>query len=264
MDNIYELAESFLTAAEKLKKPNEVDAISIAEFEKEERWKLKRMKKITSSTCPKLMTSTKKDPNNWDKTAKAVLYGVAYERRTGVMRKNKTLRQFDWGHTHEPNAVVWYRKFIDEDLLHASVDFDEILLMEPFEGFGDSPDGIIMEEGRIIRVIEIKCRESEAVLESEFAINAISDDHGDFWQFIAHFVGNPEARFVDVVTYDGNLEPDNIQAGHVVVMKREDYQSYIDRLEKRIKDALLILSMHENPANDYTIEDAKTIINNKN
>jgi hypothetical protein len=206
---------------------SESEQLLVRDLGKEERWLKKRTAKITSSTLPNLMKGGRAKGQEWGETAKDVLYGVKYERRTGLMRETKDfIKNFIFGKEHEPAAFEWLKLNGYPDIKNSD-DFDDIIFHEPFEGFGDSPDF----KGEKL-VGEIKCNVSQEKYEKLLDEKVIHDKSEYYWQLLGHFIGMPEAETLVYCMYDAyNNE------GHVIKMQRKDHLANIEKLEQRIKDA---------------------------
>lgn len=206
---------------------SESEKLIVSDKGKEERWLKKRTGLFTSSTYPDLMRGGK-GAIEWGETAKAVMYGVKYERRTGLMRETKDfIKNFRFGKEHEPEAFEWL-KANGYPHLKNSDDFEDIIFNIPFEGAGDSPDAIGDK-----CVVEIKCNIDQAKFEMiRETLTAIHDKTEYYWQFLGHLLAMPEAEKLIYCAYDAyNHE------GHIVEMFRKDHLANIEILENRIKKA---------------------------
>ena len=137
--------------------------------ERIEKWREKRCGKITSSELNHFMQKGKttevkneigekiKITNDWNAKTISYLYKVKYQRRTKSQREETQARNFEWGHSCEPLAIMQLRENTMNQIVSCSNDFDEIVFNEPFEGFGDSPDFYELDANdNIIAVGEIK------------------------------------------------------------------------------------------------------------
>jgi hypothetical protein len=206
------------------------DKLIVTDLAKKERWKAKRVGKITASTLPDLMKGGKGVP--WGETSKKVLYPIKYERRTGLTREhNDNIYQFKFGHENEPRAIAWLKRNGYPDI-KCSDDFEDIIFNQPFEGFGDSPD---FTGDKIVG--EIKCHLDQGKIEKyRDELTVIHDKHENYYQFIGHFIGDPEAEACLFVSYDAYADD-----AHVVKMYRKDHLVNIDKVIARIKDANKVL-----------------------
>jgi len=203
--------------------------IGQTEFTKEEIWLKKRVGKITASNCPNLMTKGK--GCEFGLTALKEMYTVKYERRTGLSRESFNNSNFDWGHENEPNAIDWLREQMMNQVLSCSNDFNDIVFQEPFVGFGDSPDGFIYDfEQNIEGVLEVKCPVDVAKIEQLFESLEITPKNDYYWQFIAHLIGTPDAKYVMYLVYDGYSN-----TGIFTKLNRCDCLDDIQLLTDRIK-----------------------------
>lgn len=209
---------------------SEAEKFIVTDKSKEARWLAKRAGKFTSSTLDNLMKGGRGSVE-WGETAKDVLYGVKYERRTGLMRESKDfVKNFIFGKEHEPEAFEWLKANGYPDLKNSD-DFDDIIFHEAVKGHGDSPDAV----GEKI-VVEIKCNVDQAKFEKLRELKTIHDKSEYYWQFLGHFLGMPEAETLVYCMYDAYNND-----GHIVEMPRKDHLANIERLEKRIKDASAVV-----------------------
>lgn len=205
---------------------SESEKLIVTDKGKEARWLKKRTGLFTSSTYPDLMKGGR-GSIEWGETAKAVMYGVKYERRTGLMRETKDfIKNFKFGKEHEPEAFEWLKANGYPDLKNSDY-FEDIIFNIPFDGAGDSPDAIGEK-----CVVEIKCNTDQAKFEALTELKVIHDKTEYYWQFLGHLMAMPEAEKLIYCVYDAyNNE------GHVVEMLRKDHLANIEKLEARIKKA---------------------------
>lgn len=230
------------------------------ELNREQIWMAKRAECfVTASPCPSLMKSGRGKCAEWGESAKTVLYGAKYQHRTGMQLEQKDLFQFKWGHENEPNAVEWLRTQTMDEVKSCSTDFDEIIFQQPFEGFGDSPDAFVYNsDGSFKAVVEIKCPVDQIKIEKLNDETDIHDKHEYYWQFIAHFIGTPDAKELWWVIYDAYADD-----GHIVKMYRKDHLANIDKLTARINDGIYVVKKClENPEK-YKIGNIETILNER-
>ena len=215
---------------------NEIDQIEVDEFAKEERWLQKRLGRITASTLPDLMKKGR--GTDWGETAKKVLYPVKYERRTKLLRQsNNSVFNFKFGHENEPRAIEWLKR--NGYKITHSDDCEDIIFNTPFDGFGDSPDFI----GDKL-VGEIKCHVDQGKIEAYREMTEITHKHENYWQFIGHFIGMPEAETLLFVSYDAYAD-----SAHLIEMKREEHEENIEKCIERIKFANEYINSN-NPINE--------------
>jgi hypothetical protein len=230
--------EDILEEAAKNVTQNEASKAQLDDYERETRWKQKRIGKITSSKLPDLMKSGKGKGDEWGETAKTAMLAVLHERMTKVERPNYDLPQFRWGHENEPLAIEEYNKRYENKLISGSTGFDEILFFES-DGFGDSPDAI-SEDGTI--VAEIKCPEN-GVNHLRFCSEKVIHDKSDYyWQMLGHLLANG-AKEMHFISFDPRFEDNHPLKLHVVIMKREDYEKDILKLKARIETANKVINM---------------------
>lgn len=232
LNDIEEQIESYA------KPTGEEEKFTVTDKAKEERWKEKRKGKITASTLPDLMRKGRGSVE-WGETAKKVLYPIKYERRTGLVRREKDIFNLRFGKENEAAAIEWIRS--KGYKIQCSDDFDDILFNEPFEGFGDSPDGIFNKG-----VVEIKCPVSQDIIEQAFDIEPENSDY--YYQFLGHFIGDPTAKKLLYVVYDAYAED-----GLIKEMYRKDHLENIELVTQRINNANFFLDRVMAPESKWKI-----------
>lgn len=199
--------------------------------ERIEIWRQKRCGKITSSELNHFIQKGK--GSDWNAKTIAYLYKIKYQRRTGEQREEVQARNFEWGHSCEPLAIMQLRENTMNKIVSCSNDFDEILFNEPFKGFGDSPDYNVYDlNDKLIAVGEIKAPVDEAKIEEILEIESIKDT--DYYgQCLGHLIGEPKAPIVQLVFFDGITN--TIIKGFEIT--RDECKEDLIYLEKKIKVA---------------------------
>ena len=249
---------------------NEAQKAKIEAADKELIWKQKRAGKITSSKNPDLMASGKGKDEEWGETAKKVLLSVLHERITGIERPNFDLYQFRWGNENESEAIKYYNKIasnLHPNIISGAEGYEEILFLEPFKGYGDSPDAV-SACGTI--TAEIKCPENGAVHLEYCAINEIySSQYIEeynkikgvkkikqlkyYWQLIGHFLAAPRAKELHFISFDPRFPDLHPLKMHIVKMHRVLFEEDIARLRGRVLQALYVLDIAEKENNPQII-----------
>ena len=233
------------------------------ELTREEKWLALRAGKITSSVLPKLMSKGRGKGVDWGETAKTVMREVVNERISGKPRKNMKLYQFEYGHEMEPKAIEYYRKQTGINMQSGSDDFEDILFVEPFDGFGDSPDGVVVEPyGSYKIVAEIKCPESGDAHLRYCEMDAIHDKSDYYGQFLGHLLATGADEMV-FISYKDEYPDGHPLKMHTVSMFRKDHQANIDKLEARIKDALFVIDQFIKFNNPKAIGNIDNILNER-
>lgn len=214
---------------EKARPTTDEDKLIVTDIGRQERWLAKRSGRITASTLPNLMKPGRGKGVLWGKEAKKVLYPIKYERRTGLVRESKDyIKNFIFGHENEIKAIEWLKKN-GHEIKSCSDDFEEIVFLTPFDGFGDSPD-FLTDDG--VGVGEIKCTVDQGKFEELRDLKAIHDKTEYYWQFLGHFIGFPDAKYLMYVIYD-TFSDDAV----IITMDRIDHEANIAKLTDRIKTA---------------------------
>ena len=233
------------------------------ELTREEKWLKERSGMVTSSPLPKLMSKGRGKGVEWGESAKSVLREVVNEIIAGEPRKNMKLYQFEYGHEMEPKAFDYYRKKTGEDIKSGSDDFEDILFVVPFDGFGDSPDGVLLrEDGTYKKTYEIKCPESGDAHLRYCEMSEIHDKSDYYWQFCGHLLATGADEMV-FISYKDEYPDGHPLKMHTVSMFRKDHQANIDKLEARIKDALYIIDQFLKFNNPKAIGNVETILNER-
>lgn len=211
----------------------------LAWIAREERWKQKRIGKITASKLPDLMKKGR-GKEEWGDTAIKVLLAVAHERRTGVERPSlKGIKALEWGRQYESEALDFYRQKTGIDMRSGSTDFDEIVFVEPFAGFGDSPDGIT-EDG--VGRAEIKCPEDGSRHYEYTCIKAIAEGDDYYWQFLGHLL-DEKAEWCDFVTYDPRSKDNDPLKINIVRVWKMDHEFNLRRVQDRINKGNRVIDL---------------------
>jgi len=229
------------------------DIVGEALLDKHERWLKERSGLATASQMPNLSKSGRnKEKEPWGKVAITELYGIKYERRTGLTLDNVECKAFEFGHEHEPAGLEAMRKkYRFAAVKSCSEDYDEIIFKKPFEGCGDSPDAnIYNSKGKVVGVAEVKCNISQTKFEKLRDITVIDNKHEYYWQFIMHLIGTPEAKFLIWANYDAY----NDQI-HCVRMWRKDVEADITWLTQRIKDGIHYIDLCLKKPKKYKLSD---------
>lgn len=206
--------------------------------QKEFEWRQKRCGKITSSVLPDLMTSGRGKDELFGAKALAVMYATRYERRTGTIRENPNAKALEWGKENEPLAIEWLRQQLPfSDVKSCSLDFDDIVFNEPFDGFGDSPDAYVYTNDELTANVEIKCPISQAKIEELQFLRAIDEKTEYYYQFLGHFIGKPEVDTLYYVIFDAYQNE-----GRILELHRADHEANIQKLTERIKLANEIIN----------------------
>lgn len=231
------LFESIEARTEILAKPSGIEAEWLA---REDRWKQKRIGKITASKLPDLMKTGKGGKPEWGETSITAMLAVAHERLTGIERKSvKGVYALEWGKMYEGEALEFYKLKTGIDMRSASFDFDDIVFVEPFANFGDSPDGITLDG---IGRSEIKVPESGAIHLDYTTITAISEKDDYYWQFLGHLL-DEQAEWCDFISYDPRIKEDHPLKMHTVRVVKMDHKFNLARLKERIEKANRIIDL---------------------
>lgn len=182
-------------------------------------WYKARLGHITSSNvhfAMKAGKATKSNPNPevFSDTAKGYLYQVASERNLRkdyiedemkfdeyLYRTEKTNKAIRYGHEYEDTARKVYEQVFKREV--AEVGF---ILHKEIARFGDSPDGIVLDEnGKPAGLLEIKCPKPETFIKYKATIHNAEELKAEkpeyYWQCQSHCECN-ELPWCDFVVFD--------------------------------------------------------------
>ena len=166
--------------------------------ERENRWKQKRIGKITSSNLDKLMNLTK-DGKIKTKAGIDYLLEIQHQKDTGCDSEEVFAKAMQWGKALEEEALFYYNKMTGNNVISGTHGFDEVLFVDNIiKGFGDSPDGVTADRNG---VVEIKCPYNGSNHLRNCALQSYHDGCDYFWQCIGHMI-DPKVEWCDFVSYD--------------------------------------------------------------
>jgi len=210
--------------------------------ERELAWLKKRSTRITASGMKKMNTGGTKGRLFGD-TAIGYIEDIVIQIIEGDLiesTEKAEIWQMQFGKDNEPLAVNWFRENFMEELKCGTTDFGDILFMCLGDHFGDSPDGLVYQDGELIGWCEIKCpankKKAIKLTRPTVTLADVVDEYRD--QFIAHFIGNPECDLGYYVIYNAHVneltgKPYN--RGVRFILKREDFEPSITQTERKIE-----------------------------
>jgi len=214
---------------QKIEAPEENKTVN--EIEKVEKWKNKRVGKITASQLPKFMQRGRKRGEVFGKEAIKVLIQTKGEMRIGESF-DQEIESFEmrWGKENEFLALQKVKEKYPN--IKGGSEGKEISFRIYKNIFGSSPDF----EGEKLTG-EIKCPVSRVKIEMERDhINFIKQDekgkfsyHEYFWQIVGHLIANPKAEKCIYVIYDAYVDE-----AYFHELKRIDVLGEISDLKKRL------------------------------
>lgn len=178
-------------------------------------WYKARLGHITSSMVYVLMSVPRKKDETFTDTAKSYLYGLAAERQISPVylndhfdewleRTDTTTRAMRYGTETEDLARQCY--YLD---LPDTQKVEERGFVEHIKGeYGDSPDGIVVENGKPIKAIEIKCPNSatymkyKAMFAEGKTLKEVEEKY--YWQCQSHMLCN-DVQQCDFIYFDKML-----------------------------------------------------------
>lgn len=199
--------------------------------ERENRWKQKRIGKITSSNLDKLMNLTK-DGRIKTKAGIDYLLEIQHQKDTGCDSEEVFAKAMQWGKALEEEALYYYNRITGNNVISGTHGFDEVLFVDNIiKGFGDSPDGVTADRKG---VVEIKCPYNGSNHLRNCALQSYHDGCDYFWQCMGHMI-DPQVEWCDFVSYDPRYEDGHQDKIKIIRINRSDVQSKIDILTEKIK-----------------------------
>ena len=182
-------------------------------------WFLARLGVFTGSEVGKLMTAGRTKGETFGETAKEYIFDKVGERllRKEVIEDGAMWQEYydltkvsskamDFGTEQEPYARKRYHKITGHDVHEIG-----LVLHKEIPNFGTSPDGIIVEDGKITRALEIKCPLGKTYI--KYASQVIDGatlkkaNSQYFWQCVSHCMCTG-ATECDFVVFNPFLRPD--------------------------------------------------------
>ena len=206
----------------------EYDKAIEADMEREQRWKAKRIGKITSSMLPKLLDTNKN--GTLKKAGIDYLLEIMHQRETGCGSEEVFAKAMTWGKAHEEEALRYYSS-MQPDIKSATYDFDEIVFVDDvLEGFGDSPDGCTDDHAVLC---EIKCPYSGSEHLRNCGLEAYTENEQYYWQIIGHMI-DPRVERCDFVSYDPRYTDGHPRKMKVIQVLRSDVLADIEKAKVKI------------------------------
>lgn len=218
--------------------------------DREYRWQLKRIGKITASEVDKIMTAS----GLWTKTAVSYLYKIQRQRTIREPAPIKNAKSLKWGKENEAEAINWLRanmlkgKLKNYTIFHCDVDGDEKVFIEGDNNFGGSPDAYLMKGDNIVAYIEIKCVYGEEetnwifspTVPEERKRKRVLDEH--MWQMAGQMSLPNAPDKIFLIKYDAQdifnefdvRDPEDSSRGLIFEFTREELAPHIENLKKRV------------------------------
>lgn len=218
--------------------------------DREYRWHLKRIGKITASEVSKIMTAS----GRWTQTAVSYLYKIQRQRTIKEPAPIKNAKTLKWGRENEIAAIEWLREnllrgeYKKHTIFHCDSDGDEKVFIEGENNFGGSPDAYLMKGGNIVAYIEIKCVYGEEetnwlfspTVPMERKRERVMDEH--LWQLAGQMSlpGAPDT--IMLVKYDAQdifndfdvRVPEDPSRGLIFTFTREELTPHIEVMKERV------------------------------
>lgn len=206
----------------------EYDKAIEADLEREQRWKAKRIGKITSSMLPKLLDTNKN--GTLKKAGTDYLLEIMHQRETGCDSEDVFAKAMTWGKAHEEEALRYYSS-MQPDIKSATYDYDEIIFVDDvLDGFGDSPDGCTDDHTVLC---EIKCPYSGAEHLRNCGLDEYAESEQYYWQIIGHMI-DPRVKRCDFVSYDPRYPDGHPRKMKVISVCRKDVLADIEKAKVKI------------------------------
>lgn len=218
--------------------------------DREYRWQLKRIGKITASEVENIMTASGK----WTQTAISYLYKIQRQRTIKEPAPIKNARSLEWGKVNEPNAVEWLRENLLQEkykkctIFHCDAEGDEKFFIEGDNNFGGSPDAYLMRGRKIAAYIEIKCTYGEEETNRIFSPTMPYERKRDrvlkehLWQMVGQMALPNAPDKIILLKYDAQdtfnvfdlRSPTDPSRGIWFEFSREELSPYIEQLKERV------------------------------
>lgn len=196
-------------------------------------WDDIRLGRITGSGVSALMSDPRskaaKEVGELSDSANKYILDKVSECYLGYGAEKYDLKQFEWGHTYEPEARTYYE--VDKGVIAIEVGFAEYT-----DYIGVSPDSLVGDDGGL----EIKCPYNNSVhlkyLEIKDADDLMKTEKGYYWQIVmAMWVTG--RQWWDFVSYDPRMS--GKFRFHCIRVERDEEQ--IKEVEYRVKRAASII-----------------------
>lgn len=213
--------------------------------QKQENWLRRKIGVISASELHLLMSKSGK----WTKENLSLLYKIQRQRFLKEPAPQINARNFELGHEHEPYAIKWLEKNYGWSIQYAS-DMDEIPFIINDYGLGASPDAYrvgvspmeIIEIKTVVGATELNWLFSPTVPFDKKRVH-VYELHKD--QIAGLLNTHPYVNNVYLVKYDPQLDENDfdlrdamhIDRGLVFSFTREEMGSYLEAVEKRVKEA---------------------------
>ncbi|WAX17128.1 hypothetical protein PF672P1_00070 [Parabacteroides phage PF672P1] len=221
--------------------------------QKQDNWLRRKIGVISASEVHLLMSKS----GRWTKENLSFLYKIQRQRFLNEPSPQIKARNFELGHEHEPYAVKWLERNYGWSIQYAS-DMEEIPFIINEYGLGASPDAYridtpereIIEIKTVIGATELNWLFSPTVPFDKKRVH-VYDLHRD--QMAGLLCTHPDVKTVYLVKYDPQLDDNDFDLrdafdknrGLVFTFTRDEMGSYLETLEKRVKEAEAGLSSGE-------------------
>lgn len=218
--------------------------------DREYKWHLKRIGKITASEVDKIMTAS----GRWTQTAVSYLYKIQHQREIKEPAPIKNAKSLKWGKENEAEAIEWLREnflrgeYKKHTIFHCDADGDEKIFIEGENNFGGSPDAFLMKGKKVEAYFEIKCTYGEEETNYIFSPTVpyerkkerVKKEH--LWQIVGQMAlpGAPDTIYLvkydaqDVFNEFDTRSPLNQSRGIIFKFTREELSDKIEQLKERV------------------------------
>lgn len=205
--------------------------------QREEKWKQKRIGKITSSNFPKILKFTKTG-RIASKIGIDYLLEILHQKETGEDTPQVFAKAMQWGNDYEAEAHEYYRKVSGIDMLSGTYGFEDILFIDNIiEGIGDSPDGRTAD-GK--GTAEYKCPYIGANHLRNCALTSFNDTNVYFWQVMGHML-DPKIEWCDFVSFDPRYPDGHPHKIKILRTYRKDVLPRIEFLKKYLENYVSVI-----------------------
>lgn len=220
-------------------------------------WHLARLGHITSSQVYKIMGKGRAKDAEFSQTGISYLLEIAAERnikksytedefafQEWLDRTNVSSKAMRYGTECEPIArSVYQAKNKQFDVVESGFINSGYLSEEKIDNYGDSPDGVVIENGKIVGCIEIKCPSPSTWMSYKYGFESGKTlkeiEEAYYWQCQSHCLCN-NVQWCDFIYFDKMMKNGyqcvrierNDEDIHFMVEKIKKANEFIDSVLK--------------------------------
>ena len=194
---------------------NRIESVLHDVEQRSEEWFALRLGKITSSLYDDLMPAKSKAIDSFNETQLKILKELAVQRMTGTIEDSFTSKHMERGTEEEPKAIDYYE--LTQFKIITPVGFYTFL------DFGDSPDGVILND----RAIEIK--NPKTTTHYDYYLDPESLFNKYKWQGYGHMIASGLLK-CDYISFDDRFKDDKKMVIYTENYKQQEADKLLARL----------------------------------